>query len=93
MVRIVADHFGLEVEDLTGRRRTGEIARARQVAMYFLREENGLSLPAVGELLGGRDHTTVRYGVAKVENTLKQDDVLAEAVMALRQKIYTPYIG
>jgi chromosomal replication initiator protein len=48
---------------MTGRIRTKEIAFARQIAMYLLREENGLSLPTIGDLLGGRDHSTVRYGV------------------------------
>jgi len=57
-VGIVAEHYQLLPENLVGRKRTKEVARARQVAMYLLREENGLSLPAIGDQLGGRDHST-----------------------------------
>lgn len=90
VVRIVAEHFRLRPEDLTGRTRTKEIAGARQVAMYLLREDNSLSLPVIGDLLGGRDHSTVRYGVDKVENDLEVDDSLRREVMLLRDKIYAP---
>ena len=76
VVRIVAEHFRLQTEDLTGRKRTKEIAYARQIAMYLLREENGLSLPVIGEQLGGRDHSTVRYGVEQVTRDLEHDEDL-----------------
>jgi chromosomal replication initiator protein len=90
VVRIVAEHFSLRVEDLTGRKRTKEIANARQIAMYLLREENDLSLPAIGEQLGGRDHSTVRYGVEQVAKELERDEGLRLTVMALREKVYAP---
>jgi chromosomal replication initiator protein len=90
VVRIVAEHFGLRIEDLTGRKRTKEIAGARQIAMYLLREENDLSLPAIGEQLGGRDHSTVRYGVEQVAQDLNRDETLRMTVMALREKVYMP---
>lgn len=61
--------------------------------MYLLREENCLSLPAIGEHVGGRDHTTVRYGVEQVTRKLAKDDALHQAVAQLRERIYTPYIG
>ena len=93
VVRIVAEHFRLTADDLTGRKRTKEIAYARQIAMYLLREENGLSLPATGEQLGGRDHSTVRYGVEQVMNELERDEDLRRAIVLLRDKIYTPFIG
>ena len=70
-----------------------DIAGARQMAMYLLREENCLSLPAIGGLLGGRDHTTVRYGVAKIAHLMEQDEAVQQAAIRLREKIYTPYIG
>jgi chromosomal replication initiator protein len=93
VLEIVADHHGLAVDDLKGRRRTGEIAGARQIAMFLLRTENDLSLPAIGTLLGGRDHTTIRHGVAKIEALLKSDEMLKQMLAELRQKVYTPYIG
>ncbi len=93
LIRIVAEFYGLTEGDLVGRRRTKLIAGARQVAMYLLRIENCLSLPAIGDILGGRDHTTVRYGVEQVTQRLETDDVLHQAVAQLCERVYTPYIG
>src|SRR5690606_12223762 len=90
VIRIVAEHFSLRPEDLPGRKRTKEIANARQIAMYLLREENDLSLPAIGEQLGGRDHSTVRYGVEQVAKELERDEALRLTIMALRDKVYMP---
>ncbi len=89
VVDIVAEHYHLTSEDLKGRTRTKEIAGARQIAMYLLREENGLSLPAIGDQLGGRDHSTVRYGVEKITLELEKDELLRREIMTLREKIYS----
>ncbi len=93
VIRVVAEHFRLQADDLTGRKRTKAIAVARQIAMYLLREENGLSLPAIGEQLGGRDHSTVRYGVEQINIELERDEALRREIVTLRDKIYTPFIG
>ncbi len=90
VLRIVAEYFNLRPEDLTGRKRTKEVANARQIAMYLLRQENDLSLPAIGEHLGGRDHSTVRYGVEKITDDLEHDEALRQTIMTLRDKVYTP---
>jgi chromosomal replication initiator protein len=90
VVQIVARHFGLTENDLLGRSRTKEIASARQMAMYLLREENGLSLIHIGELLGGRDHSTVRHGVEKVAQDIDRDEAIRRELVALREKIYEP---
>jgi chromosomal replication initiator protein len=88
VVRIVAGYFRLQATDLTGRRRTQEIALARQVAMYLLSEEHDLSLSAIGDHLGGRDHSTIRYGVDQVAAGLERDEQLRNDIMALRDLIY-----
>jgi chromosomal replication initiator protein len=93
VIRIVAEHFGLRTDDLTGRKRTKEIANARQIAMYLLREENDLSLPAIGDQLGGRDHSTVRYGVERVAEDLDHDEALRMTILTLRDKVYAPPAG
>jgi len=90
VVQIVARHFHLTTEDLLGRSRTKEIANARQLAMYLLREENGLSLINIGEILGGRDHSTVRHGVEKISQDIERDEGARREVVALREKIYEP---
>ncbi len=61
--------------------------------MYLLREESALSLPAIGDQLGGRDHTTVRHGVEKVMTDLEQDELLRKDVTLLREKMYQPFSG
>ena len=62
----VAEYEGVDIKDLIGQNRSAKIARPRQIAMYLLREINETSLPQIGELLGGRDHTTVLYAIRKV---------------------------
>lgn len=91
ILRIVAEHFQLSAADLCGRKRTKVVAGARQIAMYFLREEHALSLPAIGTLLGGRDHSTVRYGIEKVNEDLSEDETLRQTISALREKMYIPF--
>lgn len=91
LVRLVAAHFQLKADDLTGRKRTKEIAHARQIAMFLLREEHALSLPAIGDQLGGRDHSTVRYGIEKVATDLNEDEALRQAITILREKVYVPF--
>lgn len=69
----VADHFGLEVETLSAKKKTQEIALARQVGMYLTRLLTKSSLKAVGEAFGGRDHSTVIHACSLVER-LKEGD-------------------
>ncbi len=92
VIRIVANYFGLQPEDLTGRRRTQEIAQVRQITMYLLSEEHDLSLSAIGDQLGGRDHSTVRYGIDQIAQSLERDETLRNNIMALRERIYTPLL-
>lgn len=91
VIQIVAEHFQLKSADLCGRKRTKEIAGARQIAMYLLREEHALSLPAIGDLLGGRDHSTIRYGIEKIGEDLHEDETLRQSLATLREKIYAPF--
>ncbi|MCS6827453.1 MAG: chromosomal replication initiator protein DnaA [Caldilinea sp.] len=86
----VAAYFGLTSADLTGRRRTADIAHARQVAMYLLRTENSLSLPAIGEHLGGRDHSTVSHGIDKIAVELQRSETVRQTIVRLREQLYLP---
>lgn len=67
IVKTVAGYFHLTPADLRGKRRTRDIAFARQSAMYLARQLTELSLPKIGEEFGGRDHTTVLHAIRKVE--------------------------
>ena len=71
ILEAVADSERVSVEDLIGQNRSAKIAIPRQLAMYILRQYNEISLPQIGELLGGRDHTTVMYATRKVDEDEK----------------------
>lgn len=68
--QIVADHFQLKVEDFKAKKRTRTVAHPRQIAMYLSRELTDNSLPKIGEMFGGRDHTTVLHAHDKVRTEL-----------------------
>ena len=84
----VADHFGVERAAFEGRSRSRSIARPRQVAMYLLREETGASLPRIGAMLGGRDHTTVLYGCERIADLIEEDAEMRREVVGLRKRLY-----
>lgn len=88
LVQAVAQAFNVSVERLLSRNRAQEVALPRQVAMYLLREESKLSLPQIGEILGGRDHTTVMYGCEKIRELLEHDEGLRRQVAQLREQLY-----
>ena len=88
IVSQVAEAYNLPVEQLLGRDRSKQVAFPRQIAMYLLREEANISLPQIGETLGGRDHTTVIYGCDKIADMLERDDRLRRKVLDIREQIY-----
>jgi chromosomal replication initiator protein len=71
ILEYVSNREGIAVDDLIGQNRSAKIAIPRQLAMYLLRDLNEISFPQIGEILGGRDHTTVMYGIKKVEEDEK----------------------
>jgi chromosomal replication initiator protein len=89
VVQAVLRFYGVNGEMLTGRKRNKEIVRPRQVAMYLLRKETQASLPEIGATLGGRDHTTVLYGIQKIEGLLEQDSTLRREVVAIQEQLYS----
>lgn len=88
VITTVASFYSVTRDDLTGRGRNKELVHPRQIAMYLLREELQLTLPQIGEALGGRDHTTVIYGVEKVTQAIEKDDIVRREVLTLRERLY-----
>lgn len=88
VVDVVASAFGVSREKLLSRERTREVALPRQVVMYLLREEANVSLPQIGEVLGGRDHTTVIYACEKVADMIERDDHLRTQIIQIRETLY-----
>lgn len=88
VVDVVAASFGITAEKLMGRDRSRTAALPRQVVMYLLRKEANVSLPQIGEVLGGRDHTTVMYACEKVADMIERDDRLRRQVLQIRDNLY-----
>jgi len=72
IVRAVSSYFKLTQEELFGKSRSQAIVTGRQIAMYLCREKTSMSLPKIGALFGGRDHTTVMYAIKKVGDLMKE---------------------
>ncbi|SFG94878.1 chromosomal replication initiator protein DnaA [Palleronia marisminoris] len=87
--RTVADHYMIRMSDLLGHKRNRVYARPRQVAMYLSKGLTNRSLPEIGRKFNGRDHTTIMYGVRRVEDLMAQDATLAEDVELLRRALTT----
>jgi chromosomal replication initiator protein len=88
VVRKVAETFGVAMERMLGRERSRDVALPRQIAMYLLRQEANISLPQIGDALGGRDHTTIMYGCDKIADLLERDDRLRRQVIEIREMLY-----
>jgi chromosomal replication initiator protein len=89
----VAERFGISRAELIGSSRAATPLRARQVAIYLTRELTDLSLPQIGRLYGGRDHTTVLNSLRRIEASLGEDEALTEKVSELRTAIHNPAAG
>jgi chromosomal replication initiator protein len=89
----VAEGFGISRAELVGTSRAATPLRARQVAIFLTRELTDLSLPQIGRLYGGRDHTTVLNSLRRVEAGLANDEELVERIHGLRETIHNPAGG
>jgi chromosomal replication initiator protein len=87
IIRKVADHYKLRMTDILSPRRARSVARPRQIAMYLAKKLTSKSLPEIGRSFGGRDHTTIIYGVKKIEELRTIDNQIAEDVELLRRML------
>jgi chromosomal replication initiator protein len=85
--RVVARQYNVSRADLLSSRRTANVVRPRQVAMYLAKTLTLRSLPEIGRRFGGRDHTTVLHAVRKIENLVNTDNTLAEEIELLKRQL------
>ena len=85
--KTVADFYRVKVPELFSKKRTADLVKPRQIAMYFAKELTSLSLPEIGESFGGRDHTTVLHAVRKIAEHRKTDTQLNHELHVLDQII------
>jgi len=87
IVSAVARHYNLSEEQLTGPSRARAVSVPRQLAMFLIREETGTSLPRIGALLGGRDHTTILHGCEKISAQIETDEQLRRDWLAIKEML------
>ena len=88
IVDTVADASGLTVKEMCGKSRVSNIKTARQIAMFLLSEELGMSTTKIAFEVGVKDHTTVMHGIKKIRGDIKTDFILREKVANIREQIY-----
>ncbi len=87
--RVVAEYYKIKVSDLHSKRRSRSVARPRQVAMYLAKDLTHHSLPEIGEVFGGRDHTTVLHACRKIKELLESDADIKEDIKNLLRILTT----
>ncbi len=83
IIKEICRYFHIEEMQLAGQSRSRDCVKARQIAMFLIRTMIGISLTDIGELFGGRDHTTVIHSIEQVESKMRQDTSYAETVRAI----------
>ena len=84
---IVSDHFNITIADLKGNKRSANISVPRQISMYLMRNLTETPLQAIGLILGGKDHSTIKYGVEKIEKEITKDETLHNTISIIMKKI------
>ena len=88
VIQEVAKFYEVEIREIKGKRRSKEIVLPRQVIMYLLKEINQLPFMNIGEILGGRDHTTIMYGAEKIKNEIENGNFrLKRDVSTIKENI------
>jgi len=85
--KTVADYYKIKIGDMYSKKRPASIARPRQIAMYLAKELTQKSLPEIGEMFGGRDHTTVLHAVRKMSAERLQMTELNQQLHVLEQTL------
>ncbi len=85
--KLVASHYNISRADILSSRRTANVVRPRQIAMYLSKVLTLRSLPEIGRRFGGRDHTTVLHAVRKVEDLASKDKSLSEVIELLKRML------
>jgi chromosomal replication initiator protein len=88
IIKVVCGYFNIMPEHLLGGRRSKELIGPRQITMYLLRHEMNMSFPKIGKELNKKDHTTIMYGVEKIEKEISRNTDLQKKLTAIKEKLY-----
>ena len=87
IMKVVSRYYDITPEQLTTKKRSRDVAHPRQVAMYLCRELTDMSLPKIGQVFGGRDHTTVMHACEKIQEAIEHNNELRRTIMELKRNI------
>ncbi len=87
IIEVVAEHFGVDPEDITSKKRNSEFVLPRQIVMYLCRTLTDTSLSNIGKYLGKKDHTTVMHGIQKITSELETNEDIKNKVDVIKKKI------
>jgi chromosomal replication initiator protein len=88
IVETICTHFNVKMSELKSKKRTKSISLPRQIAMYILRNKLNISLQEIGEIFGGRDHSTVLHSLSQIESKIKKDVELKTLISNINKQIY-----
>ena len=86
----VSSYYNLALSDMTSSRRSINIARPRQIAMFLCKGLTSYSYPEIGKAFGGKDHTTIIHAVKKIDTMIQIDQKLKKQIFELKETILTP---
>jgi chromosomal replication initiator protein len=92
IIRIVAEYFSLTPTDLRSKKKSHNIVHPRHLSMYIIRDLTELSTTDIGQVLGGRDHTTVMNGIDKIEKRILSDPTEEPMIQTLKRMIKENYV-
>ena len=87
IINVVCDYYNVTPSQVAGKDRSGQIALARHISMYLIRNDLDVPLKKIGEMFGGKDHTTVMSAISKVDKELKTNEQLKAAIEELQKRI------
>lgn len=87
IMKVVARYYDISPDQLTTKKRSRDVAHPRQVAMYLCRELTDMSLPKIGQVFGGRDHTTVMHACEKIQEEMEHSSELRRTIIELKRNI------
>ncbi|MBI4298103.1 MAG: chromosomal replication initiator protein DnaA [Chloroflexi bacterium] len=93
VIGTVAEYYKLVAESLSSPKREKPLTQARQVAMYIMREDMGLTLDEIGRLLGGRDHKTIHHGYGRIASSINDDLQLRHDILEIRDRVLLQATG
>src|SRR5690606_28432066 len=92
IIETICDFYGIKPTQLKGKKRDASLVRPRHVCMYLLKEEGNMTFMEIGNVIGGRDHTTVMHAVTKIEKLLEESQNAQKEIGVIKQKMRDDYL-